>query len=147
VQQALGRGPHCGNLSIFRGRRADLAKIIWHDGVGMPLHAKRLERGRFPWPSPADGCVVISGAQLAYMLDGRLRSPTHGLNSCTTANITQLLYKTPKHREFLGIACNLCVQSPPLGSIQDVWTPYRHHLKCIAIGALDHTVFRRRARP
>jgi transposase len=36
----------------------------------MSLYAKRLERGRFLWPSPADGCVAISGAQLAYMLDG-----------------------------------------------------------------------------
>ena len=28
------------------------------------------ERGRFLWPSPADGIVAISAAQLAYMLDG-----------------------------------------------------------------------------
>jgi transposase len=36
----------------------------------MSLYAKRLERGRFIWPSPADGSVAISGSQLAYMLDG-----------------------------------------------------------------------------
>ena len=36
----------------------------------MSLYAKRLERGRFIWPSPADGTVAISAAQLAYMLDG-----------------------------------------------------------------------------
>jgi transposase len=36
----------------------------------MSLYAKRLERGRFLWPSPADGVVAISAAQLAYMLDG-----------------------------------------------------------------------------
>lgn len=70
VQQALGRDPHGGDLYVFRGRRADLVKIIWHDGIGMSLYAKRLERGRFLWPSPSDGCVAISGAQLAYMLDG-----------------------------------------------------------------------------
>ena len=69
VQQALGRDPHCGDLYAFRGRRADLVKIIWHDGIGMSLYAKRLERGRFIWPSPADGCLAISGSQLAYMLD------------------------------------------------------------------------------
>ena len=45
VQQALGRDPHCGDLYVFRGRRADLVKIIWHDGIGMSLYAKRLERG------------------------------------------------------------------------------------------------------
>ena len=70
VQQALGRDPHCGDLYVFRGRRADLAKIIWHDGIGMSLYAKRLERGRFIWPSAADGTVVITPAQLGYLLEG-----------------------------------------------------------------------------
>jgi transposase len=47
----------------------DLLKILWHDGLGMSLYAKRLERGGFIWPSPADGVVPISAAQLGYMLD------------------------------------------------------------------------------
>ncbi|MER9020810.1 IS66 family insertion sequence element accessory protein TnpB, partial [Mesorhizobium sp. M0898] len=59
---------NCGNL----------VKIIWHDGLGMSLYAKRLEKGRFLWPSPADGTVSISPAQLAYMLDGiDWRNPRH----------------------------------------------------------------------
>ena len=66
----LGRDPHAGDLYVFRGARGDLLKIAWHDGIGMSLYAKRLERGRFIWPSPADGVVAISAAQLAYMLDG-----------------------------------------------------------------------------
>ncbi len=70
VQQALERDPHAGDLYVFRGRRGDLLKILWHDGIGMSLYAKRLERGRFLWPSPADGCVAISASQLGYMLDG-----------------------------------------------------------------------------
>jgi transposase len=36
----------------------------------MSLYAKRLERGRFIWPSAAAGVVAISTSQLAYMLDG-----------------------------------------------------------------------------
>jgi hypothetical protein len=40
----------------------ELIKVLWHDGIGMSLHAKRLERGRFIWPSPADGAVAISAA-------------------------------------------------------------------------------------
>ena len=55
VQEALGRDPHAGDLYVFRGARGDLIKIIWHDGIGMSLYAKRLEQGRFIWPSPADG--------------------------------------------------------------------------------------------
>ena len=55
-----------------------LISIIWHDGLGMSLYAKRLERGRFVWPSPADGMVAISAAQLAYMLEGiDWRHPLH----------------------------------------------------------------------
>ncbi len=70
VQQALGRDPHAGDLYVFRGKRGDLLKVLWHDGLGMSLYAKRLERGRFIWPSPADGGVAITPAQLAYMLEG-----------------------------------------------------------------------------
>ena len=34
VQQGLGRDPHAGDLFIFRGRKGDLVKILWHDGLG-----------------------------------------------------------------------------------------------------------------
>ena len=44
VQEQLKRDPHCGDLYIFRGRRGDLAKILWHDGLGLSLYAKRLDR-------------------------------------------------------------------------------------------------------
>jgi len=78
VQQALGRDPHAGDLYVFRGMRGDLIKILWHDGIGMSLYAKRLEKGRFIWPSPADGVVGLSAAQLTYMLDGiDWRNPRH----------------------------------------------------------------------
>src|SRR5271156_3645779 len=70
IQEAMERDPHAGDLFVFRGRRGNLVKILWHDGVGMSLYAKRLEHGRFIWPSPANGVLAISAAQLAYMLDG-----------------------------------------------------------------------------
>jgi transposase len=70
VQETLKHDPHAGDLYVFRGRRGDLIKILWHDGIGLSLYAKRLERGRFIWPTPADGIVAITAAQLGYMLDG-----------------------------------------------------------------------------
>jgi transposase len=70
VQEAMGRDPHCGDLYVFRGRRGDLIKVLWHDGQGFSLYAKRLERGRFIWPSPADGVVAVTPAQLGYLLEG-----------------------------------------------------------------------------
>ena len=60
VQQGLGRDPHGGDLYVFWGRAGSLLKIIWHDGIGMSLYAKRLERGRFVWPSAKDGTVSLS---------------------------------------------------------------------------------------
>lgn len=78
IQQGLGRDPFAGDLFVFRGRRGNLVKILGHDGVGLSLYAKRLERGRFIWPTPADGSVAISAAQLAYLLDGiDWRNPRH----------------------------------------------------------------------
>jgi transposase len=78
VQEGLKRDPHAGDLFVFRGRRGDLIKILWHDGLGMSLYAKRLERGRFIWPSPVDGVVAITAAQLGYMLEGiDWRNPLH----------------------------------------------------------------------
>jgi len=40
VQQALGGDPHAGDLYVFRGKRGDLIKALWHDGLGMSLYAK-----------------------------------------------------------------------------------------------------------
>ena len=40
------RDPHSGHLFVFRSRRGGLIKVLWHDGQGMCLYAKRLERGR-----------------------------------------------------------------------------------------------------
>jgi transposase len=78
VQQGLGRDPHAGDLYVFRGKRGHLIKILWHDGLGMSLYAKRLEKGHFIWPSPAAGTVSITPAQLAYMLEGiDWRNPVH----------------------------------------------------------------------
>ena len=78
VQEALGRDPFAGDLYVFRGRSGDLVKILWHDGLGLSLYAKRLERGRFIWPPASGETVAISAAQLAYMLEGiDWRHPLH----------------------------------------------------------------------
>ena len=78
VQEAFGRDPHAGDLYVFRGRRGDLIKVLWHDGLGLSLYAKRLERGRFIWPSAAAGVVAITSAQLGYLLEAiDWRNPQH----------------------------------------------------------------------
>jgi transposase len=89
VQEALGRDPFVGDLFVFRGARGDLIKILWHDGLGLSLYAKRLERGRFVWPPsvpapsvsprlPEEHAISISAPQLAYLLSGiDWRNPVH----------------------------------------------------------------------
>jgi len=70
VQQALGQDPFSGALFIFRGRRGDLVKCLWWDTQGLVLYAKRLERGRFVWPTVKDGTVSMTPAQLSMLLEG-----------------------------------------------------------------------------
>jgi transposase len=78
VQEGFERDPHGGDLYVFRGKSGKLIKVLWHDGLGMSLYAKRLERGRFIWPSATAGVVSISSSQLAYLLDGiDWRNPQH----------------------------------------------------------------------
>ena len=83
VQEALKRDPHGGDLYVFRGKNGKLIKILWHDGLGMSLYAKRLERGRFIWPSSADGAVVITPARSSALAAS---SPAAAANSSSCSS-------------------------------------------------------------
>ncbi len=66
----LSACPESRKRMHYEGNFGDLLKVIWHDGQGACLFTKRWERGRFLWPSPADGAISISPAQLGYLLSG-----------------------------------------------------------------------------
>jgi transposase len=70
VQTALEENPFSGHVFVFRGRRGDLIKVLWWDGDGLCLLAKRLERGRFVWPKATSGTVSLTRAQLSMLLEG-----------------------------------------------------------------------------
>ena len=70
VQTALNENAFSGQVYIFRGRRGDLIKVLWFDGDGLCLLAKRLERGRFVWPQATNGTVSLTPAQLSMLLEG-----------------------------------------------------------------------------
>jgi transposase len=70
VQTALEQNPFGGQVFVFRGRRGDLIKLLWFDGDGLCLLAKRLERGRFVWPQASSGTVSLTRAQLSMLLEG-----------------------------------------------------------------------------
>ena len=48
----------------------DIVKLLWWDGDGLCLFAKRLERGRFIWPQATEGAVCLTRAQLSMLLEG-----------------------------------------------------------------------------
>lgn len=78
VQTMLRLDPHGGAIYAYRGRSGDRVKLLWWDGQGACLFTKRLERGRFIWPSVVDGAVTLSPAQLGYLLEGiDWRLPQH----------------------------------------------------------------------
>ena len=55
---------------MFRGRSGSLIKALWHDGIGLSLYAKRLDRGRtFVWPVTVGGVVGLTAAQMSYLLE------------------------------------------------------------------------------
>ena len=71
VQDHLRRDPFSGQAFVFRGRQGRLIKVLWWDGQGLCLFAKRLEKGRFVWPAAASGAAaMLTPAQLAMLLEG-----------------------------------------------------------------------------
>ncbi|MBQ5043183.1 IS66 family insertion sequence element accessory protein TnpB, partial [Klebsiella pneumoniae] len=68
----------------LRGRSGSKVKLLWSTGDGLCLLTKRLERGRFAWPSARDGKVFLTPAQLAMLLEGiDWRQPKRLLTSLT----------------------------------------------------------------
>lgn len=72
VQQTLKLDPFCGHLFCFRGRRANVVKILFWDGSGVCLYTKRLDSGIFAWPMLGEPgtAVALSSGQLALLLEG-----------------------------------------------------------------------------
>ncbi|HHJ1094536.1 TPA: IS66 family insertion sequence element accessory protein TnpB, partial [Escherichia coli] len=84
VPTALKDDPMSGHVFIFRGRSGSQVKLLWSTGDGLCLLTKRLERGRFAWPSARDGKVFLTQAQLAMLLEGiDWRQPKRLLTSLT----------------------------------------------------------------
>jgi transposase len=70
AQEVLRQDPFSGSLFVFRGKRGDLIKVLYWDGQGFCLFAKRLEKGRFIWPITREGVVTLTPAQLSMLLEG-----------------------------------------------------------------------------
>lgn len=69
VASVLKADPFSGALFIFRSKRGDYLKVLYWDGSGLCLYAKRLEQGRFVWPTIADARLKLTPAQAQLLLD------------------------------------------------------------------------------
>jgi transposase len=70
VREQLKNDPFSGTIWCFRSKRADRVKLLFWDGTGLCLFAKRLEDGKFCWPRIENGVMHLSAAQLAALLEG-----------------------------------------------------------------------------
>ena len=95
VQTALSADVLSGQLFIFRGRRADRVKIIWHDSDGLCLFYKRLDRGKFVWTHAADGAVLLTPAQLSTLLEGLIGGGYIGVRVSRTIRSLQQWWSDP----------------------------------------------------
>jgi transposase len=70
VQTTLQQSPLSVHVFVFRGRRGDVIKLLWHDGDGLCIFHKRLDSGRFVWPKAESGSISLTRAQLAMLCEG-----------------------------------------------------------------------------
>ena len=70
VHNELGLDPYSGVAYVFRAKRADRIKVLWWDGTGLVLAYKRLEQGRFAWPTVHNGVMRLTRAQFEALFEG-----------------------------------------------------------------------------
>ncbi len=70
VQQHLRLDPFCGAAFVFRAKRGDRMKILVWDGTGLVMAYKRLEDGKFAWPSMHDGVMKLTRGQFEALFEG-----------------------------------------------------------------------------
>ncbi|MGH6742894.1 MAG: IS66 family insertion sequence element accessory protein TnpB [Bradyrhizobium sp.] len=70
VRDQMQADPFSGAVYVFRAKRADRVKLVYWDGTGVCLFAKRLEDGAFRWPNMQDGVMHLTAAQLSALLEG-----------------------------------------------------------------------------
>ena len=70
ITEALGSNPLTGDPYLFRGRRADRIKAIIWDRNGLMIWYKRLEQGKYKWPTRECASIELTMHELELLLDG-----------------------------------------------------------------------------
>jgi transposase len=83
VREQMQADPFSGAVYVFRAKRADRVKLVFWDGTGVCLYAKRLEDGAFRWPKVQDGVMHLTAAQLSALLEGLDWRRVHAVRQTT----------------------------------------------------------------
>ena len=83
VRDTMGADPFSSTVYVFRAKRADRVKLVFWDGTGVVLVAKRLEEGAFRWPKIEDGVVRLTAAQISALLEGLDWTRVHAAREVT----------------------------------------------------------------
>jgi len=70
AQFVIRQDPLSSHLFVFCNKHHNRLKILYWDQNGFWLFYKRLEKGRFKWPSSSSESLCISRTQLAWLLQG-----------------------------------------------------------------------------
>ena len=70
VIEQLREDPLSGHLFVFTNRRRNRLKVLYWDGSGLCLFAKRLEKGRFVWPPAINERLHLTPGQLDLLIEG-----------------------------------------------------------------------------
>lgn len=87
VRETMAADPFCGAVYVFRAKRADRIKLVFWDGTGLCLYAKRLEDGIFRWPKIENGVMKLSAAQLSALLEGLDWRRVHEVQTTVTPTL------------------------------------------------------------
>ena len=72
ICERLGEDPKSGALFVFGNKDRTRLKLLYWDGTGVWVLAKRLEKGRFSWPQAAEtkSKLVLTPEALALLIGG-----------------------------------------------------------------------------
>ena len=128
VGAEYGGDPYSGVIYVFRAKRADRIKLVWWDGTGLCLMAKKLESGGFKWPGIQDGVMRLTAAQLGGDRRCGRQFVELAAHMCPAEREADLL-PSPGERRVAAIAIDL--QDP--GEVAEV----RLCLLAFAVGGID----------